>query len=100
MRWRSRASVSSLGYMDIDGIDLEEVARMLQRHIPPGEPPVGYLRGRSYFRDVIAHVLGCSEVEAEQLVDTLEMNGYLRFEGNPAKPSVADSRWEILSHHS
>ena len=84
--------------VDIENIDLSELARMLQGHIPPGEPPVGYLRGRSYFRDVIAHELRCSEMEAEQLVDTLEMNGYLHFEGDPAKRSVADSRWDINPH--
>ena len=82
--------------VDIERIDLEELARMIRRHIPQGEPPVGYLRGRSYFRHVIAHELQCSDVEAEKLVDTLEMNGYLHFEGNPAERSVADSRWDIL----
>ena len=67
----------------------------IRRHIPASEPPVGYLRGRSYFRDVLAHELGCSDLEAEELVDTLEMNGYLEFTGNPAERSVADSRWDI-----
>jgi hypothetical protein len=81
--------------VDFERIDLAEVARLIQKHIPPGEPPVGYLRGRSYFRDVLVHALGCSDVEAEQLVDTLEMNGYLHFEGDPAERSVADSRWDI-----
>ena len=81
--------------MDIERIDLEELARMIKGHIPPGDPPVGYLRGRSYFRDVITHELGCSDLEAEELVDTLEMNGYLHFRGDPSEPSVADSRWDI-----
>jgi hypothetical protein len=81
--------------VDFERIDLADVARLIQKHIPPGEPPVGYLRGRSYFRDVLVHALSCSDVEAEQLVDTLEMNGYLRFEGDPAERSVAESRWDI-----
>lgn len=81
--------------MDIDRIDLADVARLIRQHIPPGEPPVGYLRGRSYFRDVLVHALRCSDMEAEQLVDTLEMQGYLHFEGDPAERSVADSRWDI-----
>ena len=55
--------------VDMERIDLAELARMIQRHIPQGEPPVGYLRGRSYFRDVIAHALHCSDYEAEELVD-------------------------------
>ena len=82
--------------MRMEDVDLREVARIIQRHIPVGDPPVGYLRGRSYFRDVLTHELGCSEMEAEQLVDTLEMNGYLHFEGDPSERSVADSRWDIL----
>jgi competence protein ComEC len=79
----------------MEDLDLREIADRLRRHIPVGEPPVGYLRGRSYFRDVLSHELGCSELEAEALVDTLEMNGYLRFEGDPSVRSRAESRWEI-----
>lgn len=84
--------------MGIDEIDLEELASRIRQLVPAGDPPVGYLRGRSYFRDLIAHELRCSDVEAEDLVDTLQMNGYLHFEGDPAERSVADSRWEILPH--
>ncbi len=82
--------------MDIEGLDLAEVAERIRRHIPATEPPVGYLRGRSYFRDVLVHELGCSDSEAEVLVDTLEMNGYLRFEGDPSRRSEAESRWAVL----
>jgi hypothetical protein len=84
--------------LDLANIDLEELARAIRRHVPPNEPPVGYLRGRSYFRDVVAHELRCSDLEAEELVDTLEANGYLKFEGDPSQPSVADSRWNIDPH--
>jgi competence protein ComEC len=82
----------------IEDVDLMEVAERLRRHIPEGEPPVGYLRGRSYFRDVLVHELGCSELEAENLVDTLEMNGYLKFAGDPSVRSQAESRWDIDPH--
>jgi competence protein ComEC len=82
----------------IEDVDLMEVAERLRRHIPEGEPPVGYLRGRSYFRDVLVHELNCSELEAETLVDTLEMNGYLRFTGDPSVRSRAESRWDIDPH--
>jgi hypothetical protein len=84
--------------VDIESIDLEELARIIRRHVPPNEPPVGYLRGRSYFRDVVAQALQCSDYEAESLVDTLEVNGYLKFKGDPSERSVADSRWEIDPH--
>jgi hypothetical protein len=82
----------------IEDIDLLDLAERIKQHIPPNDPPVGYLRGRSYFRDVVAHELGCSELEAEELVDTLEMHGYLRFAGDPSVRSRAESRWDIDPH--
>jgi hypothetical protein len=82
--------------MRLEDVDLAELAQRILRHIPANEPPVGYLRGRSYFRDVITHELGCSDLEAEELVDTLEMNGFLRFEGDPSERSRAESRWAVL----
>jgi hypothetical protein len=81
--------------MSIEDIDLADLTERIRLHIPPTEPPVGYLRGRSYFRDVIAHELHCSDLEAEELVDTLEMNGYLKFEGDPSARSRAESRWAV-----
>jgi competence protein ComEC len=93
--WRERTQAC---HVRIEDLDLEDVAERLRRHIPEGEPPVGYLRGRSYFRDVLSHELGCSELEAEELVDTLEMNGYLKFEGDPSIRSRAESRWDIDPH--
>jgi hypothetical protein len=82
----------------IEDVDLLDVAERLRRHIPENEPPVGYLRGRSYFRDVLVHELECSELEAEALVDTLELNGYLKFIGDPSVRSQAESRWDIDPH--
>jgi competence protein ComEC len=90
-----RPHPSVVGY---DDIDLADLAERIRQHIPPNEPPVGYLRGRSYFRDVLVHEIGCSELEAEELVDTLEMNGYLRFAGDPSVRSRAESRWDIDPH--
>jgi hypothetical protein len=81
--------------MTIEDIDLGDLAERIRRHIPPTEPPVGYLRGRSYFRDVVTHELGCSELEAEELVDSLEMNGFIRFRGDPSERSQAESRWDV-----
>ena len=81
--------------MNLEDLDLADLAQRIRRHIPATEPPVGYLRGRSYFRDVIVHELGVSELEAEQLVDTLELNGYLRFQGDPSQRSRAESRWDV-----
>jgi hypothetical protein len=81
--------------VNLEDLDLADLAQRIRRHIPATEPPVGYLRGRSYFRDVIVHEIGVSELEAEQLVDTLELNGYLRFQGDPSQRSRAESRWDV-----
>jgi hypothetical protein len=81
--------------VNLESIDLAALTEKIRQHVPPNDPPVGYLRGRSYFRDVVAFTLKCSDVEAEDLVDTLEAQGYLRFLGDPSERSVADSRWHI-----
>jgi competence protein ComEC len=93
--WRERTHACGVR---IEDVDLMEVTERLRRHILQGEPPVGYLRGRSYFRDVLVAELKCSELEAETLVDTLEMNGYIRFKGDPSVRSRAESRWDIDPH--
>ena len=46
--------------------------------------------------DLARHVR--SGLEAEELVDTLEMQGYLRFLGDTSERSVADAHWDISPH--
>ncbi len=79
---------------ELGDVDLREVAERLRQETPPGSP-VGYLRGKAFFRDLTASLLGCSEVTAEELVDTLEMRGYLRFTGDPESRSQAAAPWQI-----
>jgi hypothetical protein len=43
-----------------------------------------YLRGKTLLRDAIAEVLRCSDCQAEGLVETLELQGFVRF------PHLAD----------
>lgn len=78
-----------------EGVDLKALAEELRdklRH----SPPQGYLRGKSLMRDVLVQEHRFSELEAEELVDTMEMNGYLHFLGNPRERSHAsDTPWEI-----
>ncbi len=80
--------------MDIEDVDLRALAVRLSGLLPVGQP-VGYLRGKSTLRDLVEEQIGCSALEAEELVDTLESRGYLRFEGNPAERSQAYSHWLI-----
>lgn len=39
-----------------------------------------YLRGKTEFRDFLYEEMGCSLLEAEMLVDTLEKNGRIGFQ--------------------
>ncbi|KFE64604.1 hypothetical protein [Hyalangium minutum] len=80
-----------------DDLDLRQLTEDLKGALGPGEP-VGYLRGKSMMRDMLVHMKGFSELESEELIDTLELRGFLRFLGDPSERSVADAHWEITPH--
>lgn len=80
-----------------EDLDLRQLTADLKRMLAPGEP-VGYLRGKSLMRNLLVEMKGFSELEAEELIDTLELRGFLRFLGDPTERSVADAQWEISPH--
>ncbi|MFB1484348.1 hypothetical protein [Corallococcus sp. RDP092CA] len=82
-----------------DDLDLRKLTAQLKARLGPGEP-VGYLRGKSLMRDMLLDLPDnqFSELEAEELVDTLEANGFVKFLGDPAERSVADAPWDISPH--
>lgn len=80
-----------------DDLDLQQLTAELKSALGPGEP-VGYLRGKSLMRNVLVDMKGFSELEAEELIDTLELRGFLRFLGDTTERSVADAQWEISPH--
>ncbi|MHB8417866.1 MAG: hypothetical protein ACYDCL_07310 [Myxococcales bacterium] len=90
------ANVEGVVFEDASDIDLRELAQRLRERTPAGSP-VGYLRGKAYFRDLAVSLLGCSELQAEELIDTLELRGYLRFQGNPEARSQATVSWRIVA---
>ena len=77
-----------------ENLDLQEVTQQLRAALGDAEP-TGYLRGKALMRNALVHARGFSELEAEELIDTLELRGYLKFLGDPSERSEADSRWEI-----
>ena len=85
--------------MITDDLDLRKLTADLKARLGPGEP-VGYLRGKSLMRDMLLDMREnrFSELEAEELVDTLESRGFVRFLGDPAERSVADAPWDISPH--
>ena len=64
--------------LDVEEIDLEKLAEVVKRR---SEGPLfGAITGRSIVRDIVAAHLGCSLLEAEQLVDTMVARGFARLE--------------------
>lgn len=80
-----------------EDLDLRQLTAELRDTLGPGEP-IGYLRGRSLMRDILVERKGFSELEAEELIDTLEARGFLRFLGDPTERSEAESHWEFSPH--
>lgn len=78
-------------------VDLAELRRRLEKRFAD-MPPVGYVEGKTALRAAVVDVLQCSEVEAEQLVDTLEARGLIRYAGD--RSEEVDSlrkRWSLRS---
>ena len=80
-----------------EDLDLRQLTADLKHMLAPGEP-IGYLRGKALMRDMLVDTKGFSQYEAEELIDTLEARGFLRFLGDPTERSVADAHWEISPH--
>lgn len=76
-------------------LDLNDLRSQLQECF--GElPPVGYVRGKTALRSAVVKLLQCSALEAEQVVDTLETRGLIRYEGDPAdEVDDLESRWRL-----
>ncbi len=81
--------------LSVEEIDLEVLAMSVRASL--GSPlEASYLRGRTAIRDAIIVQLGCSAYEAEELVDTLELQGYVRFPHLPDDTHPSGRRfWHI-----
>jgi len=75
-------------------LDLKVLAEELRKALGDTHP-VGYLRGKALMRDALVHERGFSELEAEELIDTMEQRGFLHFLGDPTDRSVAQAPWDI-----
>jgi myo-inositol catabolism protein IolC len=72
--------------LDVSTVDLAELVTELDERVPVGARE-GFVVGRTSFRDAVQAHLGCSELEAERLVDTMVSRGMLRFrEARPDRP--------------
>jgi hypothetical protein len=78
----------------VEEIDLDVLSERLSAFFDH-RPPVGYLRGKGVLRDAVIRLLGCSALEAEELVDTMESRGFLRYGGDPSAAAEAATPWAI-----
>jgi hypothetical protein len=81
--------------LSVEEIDLAALSAAVRARL--GSPlEASYLRGRTAIRDAIASQLACSVYEAEELVDTLELQGYVRFPHLPDDTHPSGRRyWHI-----
>lgn len=79
---------------DIESIDLGALTADLRRAFG-GSAPEGYILGRTALRDAVAAQVGCSDVMAEDIVETLISRGFLRFDGDPTSIVGESARWVI-----
>jgi hypothetical protein len=79
--------------MDIDNLDLAPLLEHLSE-VFRFAPPEGAVVGRTALRDAVAEFLSCSQLQAEEIVDTLVMRNYLRLVATPEGPATwfIDSR--------
>ena len=73
--------------------NLAALARQLRHRF--GVVPVGYVPGKTRFRDELMCLLGISAIQAEQLVDEMQSRGFLRYSGSPRRLDVGDAPWFI-----
>ena len=77
-----------------EDLDLKTLAEELKRALGDSHP-IGYLRGKSLMRNTLVHERGFSELEAEEIIDTMELQGILHFLGDPSDRAHAHTPWDI-----
>ena len=77
--------------LSVESLDLAQLAAALRRRF--GRHLFAtYLRGKTLMRDALEELLRCSDSMAEELVETLELQGYVRF------PHLADATHPVNRH--
>ncbi|HXX68112.1 MAG TPA: hypothetical protein VEK07_13060 [Polyangiaceae bacterium] len=85
-----------VGKLVVENVDLAVLTDSLRLRFV-GAAPVGYLNGRTVLRDAVTCELECSELEAEDIVDTLIAQGFLRYGGDPQSEIDDDRSWSLGS---
>jgi hypothetical protein len=78
--------------MRVEDVDLAELARGLRDDL--GHAPAGYLPGRTELRDRTVQRLGCSELQAEQIVDTMIARRFVSYDDSE-EPAGPEGVWRF-----
>ena len=92
MKKKSKGSVTRKadGRVDLGSLTKELRTRMRTR------APVDYTRGKDRMQRAVQDVLGCTEIRAEHIVDSLVARGYAHFGRHPQFPRQrTQGRWEL-----
>jgi len=74
---------------DPTSVDLQRLSESLQRLLKSPAVPGGMLEGKTVLREATMSLLSCSELEAENVVDTLVARGFAQFREHPDLPDGA-----------
>jgi hypothetical protein len=76
----------------VEEVDLAELTAALRDRFARASP-TGYVVGRTALRDAVATMLSCSQLEAEDIVDTLIVRGFVRYDGDPMTAADDERPW-------
>lgn len=80
--------------LSLEDLDLAELTRSLRERLA-GSPPTGYLIGLTALRDAVTDELECSELVAEEIVDTLVARGFVHYQGDPTAEIDEPRGWSL-----
>ncbi len=75
--------------LDVTSVDLLQLTQSLARVLESPIVPGSFLEGKTVLKDATMSVLHCSELEAENVVDTLVARGFVQFSEHPDLPDGA-----------
>jgi len=86
-----------INWKEPEGVDLKRIAERLSA-LFSHRPPLGYLQGKTVMRNALEDSFRLSEQDAEEMLDTLESRGFVRFLGDPSEAAEVDLPWAIDAH--
>ena len=67
----------------------------LKQSFPSDHPPLGYVTGKTQMRNAVADATGCSLTKAETLIERLEQEGEIRYEGDHFSAERYPASWHV-----